>query len=167
MKASALGTNVREGDEVVTTLVRLLGLCRDGVHGYAHAARLAEDPDLRELFARLHTQREASVLELEDALWALGVRTTGSGSKLGALHAPWLEARARMGRGDGRALLEECARGDGDAIYHYRLAIESMPDCDAARIVGEQFATICGAREKVLDALGEVRGRSSSTNRAR
>jgi hypothetical protein len=57
-----------------------------------------------------------------------------------------------------RGVLEECARGDAEAIHAYRVAIESLPDGAASRVVGEHFATICGAREKVMKALAELPG---------
>jgi len=139
---------------VVATLRELLATCRDAERGYQHAAELADDASIKELFARRHVVRQELALALKDALYRHGkLIETDHGTVLGTIHRGVLDAMARVRDGRLHALVSECERGERVAIAVYQDALSKALPEDVRLLVEDHLATFTHDRDELRDLL--------------
>jgi len=139
-----------DASSTLDVLQELIETCRDGETGYAHAAGMAADPELKAYFTEQSQKRHHILGELQQLAQHSGEpRPDTSGSVAGTLHRAWFEAKVDIGLGD-QAVLNSVERGEDAAKGAYEKALSSdLPE--PVRMVIEQQA------ESVLDAHDHVR----------
>jgi len=75
-------------------------------------------------------------------------QTTGSFG--GALHRGWMDLKAAITRGDERAILADCKRGETAALSAYQEALEheELPD-HVRRAIRQQFVALTAAHHRI------------------
>lgn len=136
MRSAASTDNVGGGllETTVNNYLReLYERAHDAREGYAKAAELTDDTDLKQVFTENSEQRTQFALELEGVLRALGENPDESTSFFGKIHQGWMQVIAKFSEGE-EALLAECERGEEAALSSYQEALDTMelPDRVAA-----------------------------------
>lgn len=114
-------------EQVLSTLKRLVEICRDGQQGYTDASEHISDSGLRAFFHNESLERGRYALELESELSRLGEHEAGeTGSVAGALHRSWLDLSATIAGDD--AVLAAVEQGEDKAKQVYEEALrEPLP----------------------------------------
>jgi len=136
-------------DAAVSTLVGLVQACRDGERGYLHAAKDTHDEGYRVIFERYAKERASFADALVKPLQRFGVSAELSGTMLGAVHREWLDASATLARGNPRAILRECERGDEAAMRLYAAAMHTGLPPDVQEIVQAQRDSLRSAQTEM------------------
>ncbi|MGZ5271429.1 MAG: PA2169 family four-helix-bundle protein, partial [Ramlibacter sp.] len=80
--------------------------------------------------------------ELNQQIRSLGGKTEDSGSAMGAMHRGWISVKTTLSTYDDKAVLEECERGEDNAVARYRKALKQpLPD-QIRQIVERQFQAV-------------------------
>jgi uncharacterized protein (TIGR02284 family) len=90
------------------TIAQLLA---DSQKGYSEASQIADDPQVKQMFADRAQQRAAMMQEMEHSLPGLGTRRDEEGTAAGAAHRVFINLR-RMVQDDTRVALVEVERGE-------------------------------------------------------
>lgn len=99
----------------------------DSEKGFAVAAADVRDPALKSLFERYASERAEHVRALQAAVERMGVVPVNGGTVRGTLHRGWMETK-RVVRGPAdRFVLEECERGERQALATYDDAFVECP----------------------------------------
>ena len=131
-------------------LNELIETCKDGETGYAHAAGIVENQELKSYFLDQSRERGRFVLELKAKTERLGSTPDTSGSVAGTLHRMWFEAKAEVGLGD-QSVLTSVEQGEDSAKKAYEKALESALPEDTLTIVNRQAQSIFIAHDAVRD----------------
>jgi uncharacterized protein (TIGR02284 family) len=128
----------------------LIETCRDGQEGYRQAAERVKNQDYKSLFAELANQRQLYIGELQVMLDSLDEGAAESGSVAGAIHRGWMHLKALLTSGDEHAILEECERGEDEAVAQYREVLEhdDLPG-NVRELLDRQFMGIQAAHDRV------------------
>lgn len=137
--------------DVTDTLNDLIETAKDGADGYRAASEDVKDPSLKTLFAQFASERSAFVGELQGLVATLGGRPREEGSVLAAAHRGWINLKSAVATRDDVAILEECQRGDENAVAHYDRAVGMALPSQVAEVVQRQAAA-------VREAYGRVKG---------
>jgi uncharacterized protein (TIGR02284 family) len=125
--------------DVMSTLNDLIETCHDGEYGFREAAGKVDSATLRTTLEERSRQCASAARELQEAVLRSGGTPDEGGSATGALHRGWLKARSAMSANDDLAMLEDCERGEDQAMERYRSALEQeLPD-DARTLVQRQY----------------------------
>ena len=68
---------------------------------------------------------------------------------VGALHRAWISFRTMVSRGDDRALLAECERGEDSALHHYENALQNGLSEPIRHIVMRQYQEVRSAHDRI------------------
>ena len=107
-------------------LHHLLEVCEDGERGLRAAADYVRDPGLKQLFSELAEQRHTFAADLLPHLQRLGGRTDGGGTRTGALHRGWMNAKAHIPGHPDDTIVAEAERGEHAAISAYDEALNGI-----------------------------------------
>lgn len=136
-------------DSAISTLNRLIAICKDGEAGFKEAADNVERADLKGLFIELSTQRSVFVTKLQEVVTSLGGNPSDSGNLSAALHRAWIDVKGAFTGKDEAAALVECERGEDSAKKAYREALdEDLPDF-VRSTVQEQYNAVLTAHDRV------------------
>jgi uncharacterized protein (TIGR02284 family) len=91
------------------TIAQLLA---DSQKGYSEAAEIADDPQVKQMFAERAQQRAALMQELDTAVPGVRSRDHDEGTASGAAHRVFINLR-RLVQDDTRVALAEVERGEG------------------------------------------------------
>jgi uncharacterized protein (TIGR02284 family) len=111
---------------VVHVLNRCIEMCMDGERGYAAAAADARDPSLKAMLQDLSNQRTSFVMGLQRAAQSLGAFPENQGSAAGLAHRGFMGLRRAVEGPTDRGVLEECARGEREALACYYEAVRDL-----------------------------------------
>ncbi|MDB5880525.1 MAG: hypothetical protein JWP43_403 [Ramlibacter sp.] len=126
--AQSAGNNSGDSDDVIDALQDLVECCKDGEYGFRACAEQAKRADLKSTFLQRADDCRGAAQELNDQIRTLGGSTEDSGSAAGALHRGWVSVKATLTTYDDKAVLEECERGEDNAMARYRKALkQSLP----------------------------------------
>jgi uncharacterized protein (TIGR02284 family) len=140
-----------EQGKTLDVLQELIETCRDGETGYAHAASVVEDPELKSYFTQQSQERHRFISELQEVVQGIGEsKPDVSGSVAGTLHRAWFEAKVDMGLGD-QAVLNSVERGEDAAKAAYEKALASDLNENARIIIERQSESIFDAHDQVRD----------------
>jgi uncharacterized protein (TIGR02284 family) len=132
-------------------LQELIETCRDGETGYAHAASIVADPELKGYFTERSQERHRFLVELQELAQRSGEpRPDTSGSVAGTLHRAWFEAKVDIGLGD-QAVLNSVEAGEDVAKRAYQKALASALTEQAQSVVQRQAEGIFDAHDYVRD----------------
>ncbi|MGA0558201.1 ferritin-like domain-containing protein [Larkinella sp. VNQ87] len=106
--------------EILNRLNTLLTRTRDGERGYQEAAENVNDTELKSLFLAQSRQRAEYALELDREIRALGGNPETTTSLAADLHRAWINIKTTFTGNDDKAVVEECKRGDGQALEDYQ-----------------------------------------------
>ena len=140
-----------EKDDVLDLIEDLIETCKDGETGYAHAAGVVTDPNLKAYFSEQSLERARCIAELSEASRRLlGERPDKSGSVAGTLHRVWFEAKADIGLGD-QTILNSVEQGEDAAKKAYEKALAAeLPD-ELRHLVQRQAKRVIAAHDHVRD----------------
>jgi uncharacterized protein (TIGR02284 family) len=141
---------MEESQEPLSTIVELIGTLKDGERGYAAAAEAAKDPRIKSLFGDYARQRTRFLTQFRQAACRFaGAEPQSIHGTVGALHRAWISFRTMVSRGDDRALLAECERGEESAIHHYEKALQNALSEPIREIVVHQYEEVRSAHDRV------------------
>ncbi len=117
--------NVKETrGEVLDQLNRLLTDTRDGEKGYQEAAESVKDTELKSLFLAQARQRGEFAMELDREIRTLGGDPDNSTSLAADLHRAWINIKSTFASNDDKATVQECRRGDQEALDNYNAVLQ-------------------------------------------
>jgi uncharacterized protein (TIGR02284 family) len=111
--------------EILDRLNTLLTRTRDGERGYQEAAENAKDAELKSLFLTQSRQRSEYATEIDREIRTLGGDPENSTSLAADLHRAWISIKSTFTGNDDKAVVEECKRGDGQALEDYQEILQS------------------------------------------
>ncbi|AKD56659.1 ferritin-like domain-containing protein [Spirosoma radiotolerans] len=110
--------------EILDQLNRLLTLSHDAEKGYKEAAENAKDNELKSLFLAQSRQRAEFALSLDREIRALGGEPDNGTSIAADLHRAWINIKSTFASDDDKATVEECHRGDQEALENYNAVLQ-------------------------------------------
>ena len=111
--------------EILDRLNTLLTRTRDGERGYQEAAENAKDAELKSLFLTQSRQRSEYATEIDREIRTLGGDPENSTSLTADLHRAWINIKSTFTGNNDKAVVEECKRGDGQALEDYQEILQS------------------------------------------
>ena len=127
-RAQSAGNNDGDRDDVIDALNDLAECSKDGEYGFRACAEQAKRPDLKSLFLQRADDCRGAARELYEQIRTLGGKVDDGGSAMGAIHRGWVAVKATLSTYDDKAVLEECERGEDNAMARYRKALkQSLP----------------------------------------
>lgn len=117
--------NVKETrGEVLDQLNKLLTSNRDAEKGYQEAAENAKDAEIKSMFLAQSRQRGEFVLELDREIRTLGGEPDSGTSLASDLHRAWINVKSTFASNDDKATVQECQRGDREALDNYNSVLQ-------------------------------------------
>jgi len=110
--------------EILDQLNKLLTLSHDAEKGYQEAAENAKDNELKSLFLSQSRQRSEFALSLDREIRALGGEPDNGTSIAADLHRAWINIKSTFASDDDKATVEECHRGDQEALETYNAVLQ-------------------------------------------
>jgi uncharacterized protein (TIGR02284 family) len=138
-EAQSAGNMSGDTGDVIDALQDLVECCKDGEYGFRECAEQAKRPDLKSLFLQRADACRQGGDELNQQIRSLGGSTEHSGSAAGALHRGWVSVKAALTTYDDKAVLEECERGEDNALARYRKALKQPLPPQIKEIVERQY----------------------------
>jgi uncharacterized protein (TIGR02284 family) len=140
-----------DANSTLDILQELIETCRDGETGYAHAAGIAANPELKAYFTERSQERHRFLKELQELAQRSGeARPDTSGSVAGTLRRAWFEAKVDVGLGD-QAVLNSVESGEDAAKRAYEKALASVLTEQAQSVVQRQAEGVFDAHDYVRD----------------
>ena len=117
--------NVKETrGEVLDQLNKLLTRNHDAEKGYQEAAESVKDAELKSLFLTQSRQRSEFAMELEREIKILGGEPDNGTSLAADLHRAWINVKSTFASNDDKATVQECQRGDQEALENYNSVLQ-------------------------------------------
>jgi uncharacterized protein (TIGR02284 family) len=117
--------NVKETrGEILDQLSRLLTLCHDAEKGYQEASENVDDNELKTLLLAQSRQRTEFAQELDREIRALGGEPDNGTSITADLHRAWINIKSTFSTNDDKAVVQECHRGDQEALNTYNSVLQ-------------------------------------------
>jgi uncharacterized protein (TIGR02284 family) len=140
-----------DASSIFDVLHELIETCRDGETGYAHAAGIVTDPELKAYFTEQSQERYRFLAELQQLAQQSGEPQPDiSGSVAGTLHRAWFEAKVDAGLGD-QSVLNSVEMGEDAAKRAYEKALSfNLPE-PVQRIIERQAESVFHAHDHVRD----------------
>ena len=126
-------------DDIIDALQDLVETCKDGEYGFKACAEHARRQDLKALFMQRADDCRGGAEELNEQIRNLGGKPEESGSAMGAVERGWLAVRSKLSTYDDKAMLEECERGEDNALARYRKALKKPLPAGVKLIVERQL----------------------------
>jgi uncharacterized protein (TIGR02284 family) len=139
------------GMKAIATLDSLIATCKDGQMGYENAASEVKEEALKELFKMQAAERARFVADLDAMVARLGDESLDKRSFAALLHRGFMKTKAAFTRGEKKAILEECERGERLAARRYAAALNLDLPKDIRELLEGQY-------EKIKEAQLLIRG---------
>lgn len=110
--------------EILDQLNRLLTINYDAEKGYQEAAEQVKDNELKSLLLVQSHQRAEFAQELNGEIRTLGGEPADSTSLAADLHRAWINVKTAFTSDDDKATIEECHRGDKEALHTYNAVLQ-------------------------------------------
>ena len=110
--------------EILDQVNKLLTRNRDAEKGYQEAAENVKDAELKSLFLAQSRQRGEFALELDREVRALGGEPDNGTSLASDLHRAWINVKSTFASNDDKATVQECQRGDQEALDSYNSVLQ-------------------------------------------
>jgi len=110
--------------EILDQLNKLLTLSHDAEKGYQEAAENAKDTELKSLFMSQSRQRSEFAVSLDREIRVLGGEPDNGTSITADLHRAWINIKSTFASDDDKATVEECHRGDKEALETYNAVLQ-------------------------------------------
>ena len=126
-------------EDVIDALNDLAKCCKDGEYGFRACADQAKRSDLKSVFLQRADDCRGAAQELYEQIRSLGGDVHEGGSTAGAMHRGWVSVKATLSTYDDKAVLEECERGEDNAMTRYRKALKQPLPAGIKLIVERQM----------------------------
>ena len=136
------GNTGGDRDDVIDALQDLVECCKDGEYGFRTSAEQAGSAELKSMFMQRADDCRRGADELNQQIRNLGGKAEDSGSALGAVHRGWVSVKSAMTTQDDKAVLEECERGEDNAVARYRKAMKQQLPEHVRQIVERQAQAV-------------------------
>jgi uncharacterized protein (TIGR02284 family) len=156
-EAQSAGNTTGDTDDVIDALQDLVECCKDGEYGFRACADQAKRPDLKSVFLQRADDCRGAAQELNEQIRTLGGKTEDSGSAAGALHRGWVSVKASLTTYDDKAVLEECERGEDNAMARYRKALKQPMPAGVKLIVERQMQGVQRNHDQIKMLRDSVR----------
>lgn len=110
--------------EVFDQLNKLLTRNHDAEKGYQEAAENVKDAELKSLFLTQSRQRGEFAMELDREVKTLGGEPDSGTSLASDLHRAWINVKSTFASNDDKATVQECQRGDQEALDSYTSVLQ-------------------------------------------
>ncbi|MVM41480.1 PA2169 family four-helix-bundle protein [Spirosoma sp. HMF3257] len=110
--------------EILDQLSRLLTLSHDAEKGYEEASENVDDNELKTLLLAQSRQRAEFAQELDREIRALGGEPDNGTSITADLHRAWINIKSTFSTNDDKAVVQECHRGDQEALNTYNSVLQ-------------------------------------------
>jgi uncharacterized protein (TIGR02284 family) len=110
--------------EILDQLSRLLTRNHDAEKGYQEAADNTKDNELKSLFLAQSRQRGEFAQEIDREIRALGGEPDTGTSLASNLHRAWINIKSTFASNDDKATVQECHRGDQEALNDYNAVLQ-------------------------------------------
>nr|WP_240788637.1 PA2169 family four-helix-bundle protein [Ramlibacter henchirensis] len=140
--AQSAGNTSGDRGDVVDALQDLVECCKDGEYGFRECAEQVKRQDLKSVFLQRADDCRRGAEELNQQIRACGGSPKESGSAAGALHRGWVAVRSALTTYDDKAVLEECERGEDNALARYRKALKQQLPDDVRQVVERQMQQV-------------------------
>lgn len=164
--AAAVGTLQSAGDDsgdrddVIDALNDLIETCKDGEYGFKACAEQAGGADLKSLLLRRADDCRGAAEELAQQVRGLGGKAAEGGSVMGAVERGWVAVRTALSTYDDRAVLEECERGEDNALARYRAALKKPLPAGVKLIVERQLQGVQRNHDQIRMLRDQLRGQA-------
>ena len=111
-------------EEILDQLSKLLTLSNDAEEGYKEAADNVDESELKALFLKQSQQRAEFAQELDREIRTLGGDPDNSTSITADLHRAWINIKSAFTSNDDKAVVQECHRGDQEALNDYNAVLQ-------------------------------------------
>jgi uncharacterized protein (TIGR02284 family) len=138
-EAQSAGNMSGDNEDVIDALNDLAECCKDGEYGFRACAEQAKRSDLKSVFLQRADDCRGAAQELYEQIRSLGGDVDESGSVAGAMHRGWVAVKATLSTYDDKAVLEECERGEDNAMARYRKALKQPLPAGIKLIVERQM----------------------------
>ena len=154
------GNNDGDRSDVIDALNDLAECCKDGEYGFRTCAEQAERQDLKSTFTQRADDCRSGAQELYQQIRSLGGDVDQGGSAAGALHRGWVAMKATLSTYDDKAVLEECERGEDNALARYRKALKQSLPADVKQLVERQMQGVQRNHDQIKMLRDQARAAS-------
>jgi len=148
-QAQSAGNMSGDRDDVVDALNDLAECCKDGEYGFRECAEQAKDASLKSTFMKRAEDCRNGAQELYQQIRSLGGKVDEGGSAAGAMHRGWVSIKATLSTYDDKAVLEECERGEDNAMARYRKALKQPLPAGVKLVVERQMQGVQRNHEEI------------------
>lgn len=139
-------------ETMIDLLNKLLRVNLDASQGYAYAAEKIDNDNFRNFLLSYANRRNHYAEELKAAIAESGGETHESTTLLGELHQAFMKLRESVSPVSDSALLDECVRGEGEAISQYKKVLETNDlKPQLRKLIMTQFDKIRAARSTMQE----------------
>ncbi len=138
-------------------LNHLIETCRDGEHGFAHAAGLVSDPALKRLFADCAGRRAHAAADLLPHAQRFGGSEATQGTAAASMHRRWMDMRSNVSGHDDRVILAEAQRGDAVTLAAFADALQGLLPASVRDLVERQLTEVRETHDELGGALTEAK----------
>ena len=110
--------------EILDALNQLQTRSHDAEEGDQEAAENAKDAELKSMFLAQSRQRAEFGMELDREIRTLGGEPDTGTSLLSDLHRAWINIKSSFSSDDDKATVQECHRGDHEALDDYNSVLQ-------------------------------------------
>ncbi len=111
-------------EEIIDQLGKLLTISNDAEEGYKEAADNVDSSEMKTLFLEQSRQRAGFAQELNQEISALGGDADNGTSLTADLHRAWINIKSAFSTNDDKAVVQECHRGDQEALNDYNSVLQ-------------------------------------------
>jgi len=154
------GDNSGDRDDVMDVLKDLVETCFDGEYGFRACADQARSEDLKSLLRQRADDCRRGAQELAEQIHAMGGKVSDRGSAMGAVERGWVAVRATLSTYDDKAVLDECERGEDNALARYRKALQKPLPADIKLLVERQLQGVQRNHDQIRSLRNQARAAS-------
>jgi uncharacterized protein (TIGR02284 family) len=159
-EAQSAGNTSGDRDDVIDALNDLAECSKDGEYGFRECAEQADRSDLKALFLQRADDCRNAAQELYVQIRNLGGSVDEGGSAAGAVHRGWVAVKATLSTYDDKAVLEECERGEDNAVARYRKALKKPLPAGVKLIVERQMQGVQRNHDQIKMLRDQFRAQS-------
>lgn len=148
-------TNLNE--ETIEHIKDLVRINQDSAEGFAEAAGVVENDDLKGLFSLMAGERQQFANELRSYVILNDEDGDISGSWKAMFHRWWLDLRGKLSGGDAYAVLAEAERGEDKIKAMYEECIKETTGNPLNDVLHRQYAEVVKGHDRVRDMRDAVK----------
>jgi uncharacterized protein (TIGR02284 family) len=135
-------------NDVISTLVSLIEICKDGEIGYRNAAEKGRYPELVNVFSEYSRQRAQFIEELRREVERLGGQSENEETAARAMHRGAMILRSSTADRPGQ-MIAACEKGEDEAIRSYKSALNAPLPEETKQLIQKQYMKVQEAHERI------------------